>query len=274
MEEAPTPRLLFPKTKPIELNLKSDKNKFYDISIYYVEDKLYFNGVSKDSFPFQKKYEKNFSIYEIKTNKFFLAHESVKEVYEELAILIKNYKDVSEIKLLEEPNKLIIIFPLNTLKVKECLFEINEISVNMNQKFDYIMLKLKEIQEKNELENNLLKNQIGELKKENEQLKQEILNNKIKIQSGEFHTEFPCSAHYMNNQTGSRSFTKYINFHEKYDKIPNVSVSLKGLDAHKDANLRININPVDITNSGFNIKIDTWCDSGLFNVWGSWTSFG
>ena len=73
----------------------------------------------------------------------------------------------------------------------------------MNQKFDYIMLKLKEIQEKNELENNLLKNQIGELKKENEQLKQEILNNKIKIQSGEFHTEFPCSAHYMNNQTGS-----------------------------------------------------------------------
>ena len=56
--EAPTPdfektTLQKPVKKPnnsIELNLKSDKNNIYDISIYFIEDKLFFSGILKDQF--------------------------------------------------------------------------------------------------------------------------------------------------------------------------------------------------------------------------------
>ena len=130
-----------PVKKPnnsIELKLKSDKNANYDISIYLFEDKLYFNGLSKDQFE-NKTYEKIYSIEEVKLNKFFYLHETVKEVYDELNLLIKNYKDINEIKLLEEKNKLILIFPLNTIKIKECVFEINEILKSNNERFENIM---------------------------------------------------------------------------------------------------------------------------------------
>ncbi len=76
--EAPTPnsewiKIKKPVKKPnnsIELNLKSDKNANYDISIYFFEDKLYFNGISKDQFE-NKTYEKIYSIEEVKLNKYF-----------------------------------------------------------------------------------------------------------------------------------------------------------------------------------------------------------
>ena len=279
--DAPTPQQISMISKPIEkpnnsieLNLKSTKDKNFNISVYYIEDKLYFNGISKEEFLFQKKYEKIYLINEIKINKFFLAHDSVKEVFDELDLLIKNYKDKNEIKIIEDTNKLILVFPLNTLKVKECLFEINEIPLNTDKKLDLIALKLKEIQENHIKENINLKNQINELKEENKQLKQEILKNKIKIQTGEYFAEFPWnSGHYMNSNSGSRSFTQHINFPESYDKKPNVSVSIKGLDSDKNANLRVNTKAINITNSGFDIEIDTWEDSALYNVRGSWISF-
>ena len=247
--EAPTHQQISMISKPIEkpnnsieLNLKSTKDKNFNISVYYIEDKLYFNGISKEEFLFQKKYEKIYLI--------------------------------NEIKIIEDTNKLILVFPLNTLKVKECLFEINEIPLNTDKKLDLIALKLKEIQENHIKENINLKNQINELKEENKQLKQEILKNKIKIQTGEYFAEFPWnSGHYMNSNSGRRSFTLHINFPESYDKKPNVSVSIKGLDSDKNANLRVNTKAINITNSGFDIKIETWHDSALYNVWGSWISF-
>ena len=63
--EAPThgysmPKIEKPNIKPensIELNLKSEKDIDYNISIFYIEDKLYFQGTSKDIFE-NKKYEK------------------------------------------------------------------------------------------------------------------------------------------------------------------------------------------------------------------------
>lgn len=280
--EAPTPNCEWtnikkPVKKPnnsIELNLKSDKNSNYDISIYFSENKLYFNGISKDQFE-NKTYEKIYSIEEVKLNKFFYLHETVKEVYDELNLLIKNYKDINEIKLLEEKNRLILIFPLNSIKVKECVFEINEIFKSNSERFEIIMDKLKEMQDKFLGENNLLKNQIREIKQENKELKEQISKNKINIQSGEYTAFFPCGQHYMNKDEGVRTFTQHINFEKKYEVIPRVMVSLSSIDActFNNKNIRVKVNAANIDTSGFDIQIITWFNSSLFEVKVSWISY-
>ena len=280
--EAPTPnyewtKIKKPVKKPdnsIELNLKSDKNTNYDISIYFLEDKLYFNGILKGQFE-NKTYEKIYTIEEVKLNKFFYLHETVKEIYDELDLLIKNYKNINEIKLLEETNKLILIFPLNTIKIKECVFEINEIILSNNERFEKIMHTLKEMQEKFFEENNLLKNQIKEIKQENKELKEQISKNKINIQSGEYVAFFPCGQHYMNKDEGVRTFTQHINFEKKYEVIPHVMVSLSSLDActYNNKNVRVKVNATNINTSGFDIQIITWFNSSLFEIKVSWISY-
>ena len=314
--EGPTPNK--PVKKPeisIELKLKSDKNLNYDISIYYIEDRLFFTGITKNIFQ-NKRFENRYSLEEVKRNKFFYLHESIKEVYDELDVLIKNYKDINEVKLLEETNKLLIIFPLNTLKIKECIFELRELTLSNKQQYESVLTNLKEIQDKfldeynllkkeinklkekqdksfeennilkkeiNELkekqnktfeENNLLKKEINELKGQNKELKEQISNN-VKIQSGEYNAGFPSNtSHYMHCQTGQRSFKQHIYFSEKYDKIPHVIVSIKGLDTNKDTNIRLKVKTENIDTSGFDLIIATWDNTSIYGVRISWISFG
>ena len=208
--ETPTPnseciKIKKPVKKPnnsIELNLKSDKNANYDISIYFFEDNLYFKGISKDQFE-NKTYEKIYSIEEVKINKYFYFHETIKEVYDELNLLIKNYKDINEIKLLEEKNRLTLIFPLNAIKIKECVFEINEIFTSNNERIEKIMDKLKEIQDKFFEENNLLKIQIKEIKQENIELKEQISQNKIEFQKDLLEKVYPIGSYYWSQKSTS-----------------------------------------------------------------------
>ena len=280
--EAPlyeTPKIKKPIIKPdnsIELNLKSDKNIKYNLSIFFFEDQLYFQGKSKDQFE-NKTYEKIYSIEEVKLNKYFYPHENMKEVYDELNLIIKNYKDLSEIKLLEKPSSLLIIFPLNTLKIKECVFELNEVISDNKDKFKEIMDKLKEINDKFFEENNLLKSQINDLKKENEELKVKISRQNINIQTGEYEGCFPWKKHYMNMDSGIRIVTHHITFEKKYEAIPHVMVSISSLDAGSngkfDKNIRIKVYAKNIDTSGFDIQIHTWECSTLFGVKVSWISF-
>ena len=274
-----TPKIKKPIVKPdnsIELNLKSDKNINYNLSIFFIEDELYFQGTSKDQFE-NKKYEKIYSIGEVKSNKYFYPHENVKEVYEELNLIIKNYKDLSEIKLLEKPSCLLIIFPLNTLKIKECSFELNEVILEIKDKFKEIMDKLKEINDKFFEENNLLKNQINELKNENKELKEKISKKNINIQKGEYVGKFPPGKHYMNNASGYRTWTHHITFEKKYEINPHVMVSMSSLDAGSngtnDKNIRVRIYTKNIDTSGFDLLINTWDLSTIFEVKVSWIAF-
>ena len=268
MEEAPTPlnekekikRPIFKPENSIELNLKSDKNINYDLSIFYIEDKLYFQGTIKNQFE-NKTYEKIYFIEEVTINKYFYIHENVKEVFEELNLIIRNCKNLNEIKLLEKEKGLLIIFPLNTLKIKECIFELNEVILENDAKLDLIMNKLKEIKE-----------ETNQIKKENEKLKEIIKKQNNNIQTGEYVGSFPCGKHYMNKNTGYRTVTQHITFQRKYETIPNVMVSISSLDAGGDT-IRIKVYAKNIDNSGFDVEIHTWHTSTLFEVKVSWISF-
>ena len=215
MEEAPTPFIEKPKIqKPItkqdnsiELNLKSANNINYTLSIFYIENQLYFQGTTKDQFE-NKTYERIYSIEEVKSNKYFYMHENIKEVFEELNLIIKNCKNLKEIKLIEKTNSLLIIFPINTLKIKECIFVLNEVMLGNEAQFKLIINKLKEITDKFSADINLLK-------KENEKLNEKIERKNNNIQTGEYVGIFPCLEHYMNTKTGSRSVTQNITFEKK-----------------------------------------------------------
>ena len=276
MEEALAPFDEKPKiTKPIikpdnsiALNLKSDKNVNYDLSIFYIEDKLYFQGALKGEFE-NKNYENIYSIEDVKSNKYFYVHENVKEVFEELNLIIKNSKNLNEIKLLEKENGLMIIFPLNTLKIKECIFELNEITLDNNAKFDLIINKLKEINDKFSSETN-------QLKKENEKLKEIIKKQNNNIQTGEYVGFFPYKQHYMNNEKGNRIVKQHITFEKKYETKPNVMVAISSLDAGcatSENVTRVRVSAKNIDTSGFDIEINTWHTSVLFEVKVSWISF-
>ena len=132
----------------IELNLVSDKNILYDISIFVLSDKICLNAESKYNFP-QKKYKNEYTLDQIKENKFFYLHENIKEIYDELDSIIKNLKEKNELNILEETNKIIIRVPLPSIKIKECLFEMKEIAISTQQQFGEVFIKLNEIQKEN-----------------------------------------------------------------------------------------------------------------------------
>ena len=145
---------------------------------------------------------------------------------------------------MEKQNSLLIIFPLNTFKIKECFFELNEIIVEKKDKFERIMDKLKEMNYKFFEENTLLKNQINELKEENKILKEKISRHN-NIQTGEYEGCFPWKQHYMNKDNGLRTVTLHITFEKKYETNPHVMVSISSLDAGSngfyDKNIRIKV---------------------------------
>ena len=87
--------------KLIEFSLKSDNEKQYDLSIYYIWDKLYEKAISQDIFR-KKKYSNEYTLDQIKSNKFFFLHENIKEIYQELEPIISKFKKENEILLLKK----------------------------------------------------------------------------------------------------------------------------------------------------------------------------
>ena len=147
------------------LNIFSDKKREYEILLYVIEENLIIEAKTKNVVP-QKNFEKLFSINEIQKNKYFGICENIDEIFEEIKGLIEGNED--KIHLIEETNSLILGIPINTKKIKECLFQIDEKISDTKQKIDelysYIKTlldKIKELENKNQsLEKSL--NEINE----------------------------------------------------------------------------------------------------------------
>ena len=168
MFEAPTimEKIQIPNSS-IKLSITSDKNNKFDIKIYYINEYLYIEGIIKENFP-QKSYKRKYNLNEIKENKFFYMCENVQDVYEELDNLINSQLNENlKGKILEESNFIILRIPLNTKKIKECLFQIDEIVSNTEQKFNELYSTINEL--KIQLENK--DQQIKTLQKEINEIK-------------------------------------------------------------------------------------------------------
>ena len=77
----------------------------------------------------------------------------------------------------------------------------------------------------------------------------------------------------MMDSTGWREFKHHINFDVKYEKKPQVIVSINLLDNDKNKNLRINVFAADIDISGFDLKVQTWDDTSICSARIAWFAF-
>ena len=121
------------QTKTKNISICSDKNINYEISISIKGENLIFEGKSKDIIP-QKIYKKKYTLLDVQQNKYFCFCDNINEVFDELEAQLNESEN--DVKLMEETNCLILSIPLKTVKIKECLFQIDEQILNANQKFE------------------------------------------------------------------------------------------------------------------------------------------
>ena len=153
---APKPSNI-PKPKNCKtLNLKSDKNNDFEIQFYVYENNLIFEGNTKNAIP-QKNYKKIYSLENVQTNKYFLICETINEIYDE--ILNQISQNETGVKINEKMNNLILTIPLNTKKIKECSFEIDEVANNTNGQISELYTIV-----------NQLTNEVKTLKEKNKEL--------------------------------------------------------------------------------------------------------
>ena len=164
------------------LNLKSDKSNQFEVQFYIYEDNLYFEAHSKNLCP-QKDYQKSYSYQDIQKIKFFAICEDIKDVYEEIINQINNKED--QVNLIEKLNGLNFNIPLNTKKIKECIFEIDEVDVkNVNTQINdlyshvnQLLNEIKDLKEKDKIleeKNTKLEEKNKILEEKNKKLEEKV----------------------------------------------------------------------------------------------------
>ncbi len=73
--------------------------------------------------------------------------------------------------------------------------------------------------------------------------------------------------------TGDRSFRKLIVFEKQFMHSPLVVTSLSGLDAAKEWNLRLVVEPQAVTPFGFDLEMRTWADTSISYLAVTWMAF-
>ena len=145
--------------------INSDKNHSFTLIIQNFNLSIniftYYEDIIKHN------YVKKLSLDELKQNKYFSICESIDEIYEQLILLL----DRNQSFIIEEIHKVYIYIPVEYLKIKEIIFEINEInkknSEKINDLINYISIINIEIQN--------LKEENKKLKEENKNLNEKIL---------------------------------------------------------------------------------------------------
>ncbi|OEC99850.1 MULTISPECIES: H-type lectin domain-containing protein [unclassified Rhizobium] len=77
----------------------------------------------------------------------------------------------------------------------------------------------------------------------------------------------------LSEGSGDRSYWKRLVFEREFMHAPFVTVSLSGLDASKDSNLRLVLGPHNITPFGFDMEIRTWADTTINYVALTWMAY-
>ena len=227
---APKPSNI-PKPKNCKtLNLKSDKNNDFEIQFYVYENNLIFEGNTKNAIP-QKNYKKIYSLENVQTNKYFLICETINEIYDE--ILNQISQNETGVKINEKMNNIILTIPLNTKKIKECSFEIDEVANNTNGQISELYTivnqltnEVKTLKEKNkelegrleEMEKIFLLPYKEKLEKEQKRQLEEKQRNEVlnKISKWVYHNK-DASVHFRLLYKKSRDGSSTKDFHKHCD---------------------------------------------------------
>ena len=77
----------------------------------------------------------------------------------------------------------------------------------------------------------------------------------------------------LDNGQGDRTFrTPDIAFPVQFAQPPHVSLSIAGIDASAQANLRIRLTAEDVQQDEFNIRVNTWADTQIYSLVVAWVA--
>jgi hypothetical protein len=75
---------------------------------------------------------------------------------------------------------------------------------------------------------------------------------------------------HLHQGSGARFFDMAVAFQSPLIGSPLVQINLAALDSDGQHNLRVTVNPINVTNVGFTVRISTWADTKLYAVRASW----
>jgi len=77
----------------------------------------------------------------------------------------------------------------------------------------------------------------------------------------------------LNTGSGDRSYrTPDIAFPQPFQQTPVVVLSLAGIDAGNQFNIRVRLAAEDVQADEFNIRVSTWADTVIHAVWVTWVA--
>jgi hypothetical protein len=71
-----------------------------------------------------------------------------------------------------------------------------------------------------------------------------------------------------------RFFCHYVPFETPFARAPLVQLSIVGVDASNEDNLRLKVRAIDINQLGFTIEAETWFNSRIWSLDISWLAIG
>jgi hypothetical protein len=90
------------------------------------------------------------------------------------------------------------------------------------------------------------------------------------VESGNWSANHTNVGYNLNENQGERSMTLSVSFVTPFDRKPDVVLNVTKLDCSNTTNTRYNVTAISVSRDGFTIKIDTWADSKIFSVGGTW----
>jgi len=91
--------------------------------------------------------------------------------------------------------------------------------------------------------------------------------------SGSFSFNSSVAGYTLDKNTGDRSTSIEVTFDKPFDKKPKVILTTTLIDADSKSNLRYSIEAVSFSRDGFMIKVNTWGDTKIFQLGGSWIAY-
>ena len=139
--------------------LNSDKN--HQISIYFIkyDHFIEISATFKDEL-LKHDFRTELSFDEFrKTNNYFLLYETIDEIYDDLILLMNK----NQTKILEGDESIRISIPIESVKIKEIFFILNEIKKNDKEMIQYLLSFVSDLQK-----------EIKDIKEENKNLRTKI----------------------------------------------------------------------------------------------------
>jgi len=90
------------------------------------------------------------------------------------------------------------------------------------------------------------------------------------VESGTWSANHTNVGYNLNENNGERSMTLSVTYETPFDVKPDVVLNVTKIDCSNTTNTRYNVTAISVSRDGFTIKIDTWADSKIFSIGGSW----